>query len=574
MKKIIYIFTAIIGLTFGACSPDDVTINPLEPTEPLLVGAMLNTPDVTNFDVIQTTDNTEGNENDEAVEFTWEAAEGDNDGDILYYVQMDVSGNGFKTAVTIPLAEPGTTELFRNLTFGQLNDATNQISENLLALASALSINFGESNLLDVRVQTILGASIAVGYSEVLNITVTPYFTGLSDQLLIDGDALAESVLLVNTDGIFKGRVELTANTFRFFAEPADTGISYNYSYFESRGYTIDPLLENANDTEMNFNFTGNAGPWDIYLNTLEKTISLIEVTAPDNLFAVGSIVEWNPENAIPFTNNGDNTFSVVLNLIDTDEFKFLETIGVYEGDWGADPNNPGFIIQEGEDNIKSPGNGWYLVNVNFNTLQYTLTEVNNLYLVGTITDPQWDPSAALPMSKSSVGVFSIAITAQAGDEFKFLPTNTGWDGDFGEDPNNPGKGFDGDGEKNISIETAGDYIVSYNYNNNTISISSIVFPTELYLVGSFRGWNNDVDNPKFTETLTGVFEVTQAFAADDEFKFVKSNTGGDWANDMGQNKTHPMVLEQNDENNIKITTAGTYTVTVNFNNGTIKISM
>jgi len=574
MKKILYIFSIIIGVTIGACSPEEVTINPIEPAEPILVAAELNTPDVTSFNIVQTTDVTEGNEADQAIALTWEEASGDNSGDLLYYVQMDVAGNEFSSAVTIPLAQLGTTELSRSLTFGELNEASNQISVNLLKVASSFSINFEEENDLEVRLQTILGATIAKEYSEVINFKVTPYSTGLSNELSVKGDALASDVLLVNTDGVFQNRVEFTNSTFRFFAEPSESNISYNYDYFESRGYSIDPLLENANDTEMNFNFTGSEGPWDVILDSNQKTIVLVEVVAPDSLFAVGSMVGWNPDNALPFNNNGDNTFSIALDLVANDEFKFLETLGSWEGDWGADPNNEGYIVQEGEDNIVITEAGSYLVTVDFNTLQYTLTAVNNLYLVGTITDPAWTPSAALEMSSPSAGVFSLILSLSASDEFKFLPTNTGWDGDFGEDPNNPGYGLDGDGESNIKVDADGDYVISYNYTTNTIDVSPIIIPTELYLVGSFRGWNNDADNPQFTETSTGVFEITQAFEADDEFKFVKSNSGGDWANDMAENPGHKGVVEQNDEQNVKIDTAGTYKVVVNFNDGTINVSM
>jgi len=574
MKKIIFIFTAIIALTFGACSPDEVTINPLEPTDPLLIGAVLNTPSVTTFDIVQTTDTTVGNEANEAVALTWETATGDNDGSILYYVQMDITGNEFKTAVTIPLAASGTAELTRALTFGELNEAMNQVSVNLVKIASALSVKFDEANVVDVRVQTILGASIAVQYSEIINITITPYFTGLSDEISIKGDALASDVMLVNTDGVFKNRVELTASTFRFFAEPSETNISYNYQYFDSRGYTIDPLLVNANDTEMNFSFTGEEGAWDLILDTNSKTIELVEVVAPDNLYLIGSLTGWDPATAFPFHNNGDNTFTISAHLVDGDQFKFIPTNTSWDGAWKEDPNNPGSIINEGGDpNIGGYPAGQYLITVDFNSLTFTMKEINNLYLVGTISDPAWTPTAAIKMGNPSAGVFSLIRDLKASDEFKFLPTNIDWSGDFGEDPNNPNKGFDGDDEKNITVAEDGTYVISYNYTTNDIIVSKIVIPTQLYLVGSFRGWNNDAGNPKFTEVATNVFEITQALAANDEFKFVKSNTGGDWANDIAQNKTSPLVIEQNGEGNIKVTTDGTYTITVNFNNGTIKLS-
>lgn len=561
MKKIIFIFTTIIGLAFGACSPDEVTINPLEPSDPLLAEAVLNTPSVTNFAVIQTTDTTVGNETEEAVKLTWEPATGDNDGNVLYYVQMDITGNEFGTAVTIPLAAPGTTELSRALTFGELNEALNQISVNLTSIASALSINFGEENELEVRVQTILGASIAIGYSEIVNIAVAPYYTGLSDELSINGDALAQSVILKNTDGVYQNRVELTNSTFRFFAEPSESNISYNYDYFESRGYSIDPLLENANDTEMNFSFTGAEGPWDVILDTNLKTIVLVEVVAPDNLYLIGSLTGWDPATAFPFYNNGDNTFTISAYLVDGDAFKFIPTNTSWDGAWKEDPNNSGSIINEaGDPNISGYPAGQYLITVDFNSLTFTMKEINNLYLVGSMTG--WDPTTALEMSNPSAGVFSIAQTLTATDEFKFLPTNINWDGGIG------------DNGGNITVSEAGTYVISYNYTTNDISVSKIVIPTQLYIVGSFRGWNNDAGNPQFTQISSNVFQITQTLAANDEFKFVKSNTGGDWANDMAQHKTNPLVIEQNSEDNIKVTTDGTYTITVNFNDGTIKLSM
>lgn len=561
MKKIIFIFTTIIGLLFAACSPDEVTINDREPAEQKLVGAELNTPDVTNFDIIQTTDATTGNELEKAVSLKWEAATGNNDGAVLYYVQMDVAGNEFNTAVTIPLKQPGTTELLRDLTFGELNEAVTQIAVNLTAVASALSINFGEANDIEVRVKTILGASIAMQYSQTVTITITPYFTGLSDDLFIDGEAVMAPVSLSNTDGVFQGRVELTNSTFRFFANPIESNISYNYSYFESRGYTIDPLLENANDSEMNFNFTGSEGPWDVTLNTVEKSITLVEVVAPDNLYLVGSLTGWDPATAWAFHNNGDNTFTLAVNLTDGDQFKFLPTNTTWDGAWKEDPNNPGSIINEGGDpNISGYPAGQSLITVNYNTLTFEIKPIPNLYLVGSMTG--WDPATSLPMSIASNGIFSIKQSLVAGDAFKFLPTNSGWDGGFDE------------GNGDIKVDADGDYIISYNYTTNTFNVSNIVIPTELYLVGSFRGWSNDADNPKFTETSSGVFEITQALAADDEFKFVKSNAGGDWANDMAESKIHAKVIEQNDEQNIKVTDAGTYKIIVNFNDGTISVTM
>ncbi len=561
MKKLIYILIAVFAVTV-ACESDEVTINTIDASEAELISAELDMPATNTFEITRTTDLVQGNEAADAVTFTWSKASGDNDGAIMYYLQLDVAGNDFATAVTIPLAQEGTSELSRKLTFGDLNKAVNKISSNLFAIASPLSINFEDVNSLEIRVESILGASIAKAYSQPIPLTVKAYFSGLTNDLTISGAALAEDVNITIADGVYKGRLNLTQNAFRFFAKPAETNVSYNYAYFESNGYTIDPLLENANDDKMNFKFTGTEGPWDLVLNTNTKTITLVEVVAPDNLYLIGSLTGWDPATAFPFNNNGDNTFSISANLADGDQFKFIPTNTSWDGAWKQDPNNLGTIINEGGDpNISGYPAGQYLITVNFNSLTFTMKEINNLYLVGSMTNPAWTPEAALPMTNGKAGVFSIVQTLAASDEFKFLPTNTGWDGGIGKDGGN------------ITVPEAGTYVISYNYTNNNISVSKIVIPSQLYLVGSFRGWSNDAGNPQFTQISSNVFQITQALAANDEFKFVKSNTGGDWSNDIAQNKMNPMVIEQNGEDNIKVTTAGDYIITVNFNDGTIKLS-
>ena len=559
MKKLIYILIAVFGITLTGCEPDEVTINALTPYDGTLIAAELEMPSINSFVVTQTTDAALGNEKTQAVTLNWSPATGDNDGDIMYFLQMDIAGNKFESAVTIPLGQSGTTELSRAFTFGEINSAVNKLNANLTAIASALSVKYNEVNELEIRVESVLGASVAKAYSQAITINVTPYFSGLTNELNLKGLALADNVKLTFADGVYAGRLNLTKNTFRFFAEPADTSISYNYAYFETNGYTIDPLLENANDAEMNFKFTGNEGPWDFILNTVEKSITLVEVVAPDNLYLVGSLTGWNPATAWAFHNNGDNTFSLAVNLAADDQFKFLPTLGTWDGAWKEDPNNAGSIINEGGDpNISGYPAGQSLITVNYNTLTFEIKPIPKLYIVGSMTG--WNPATSLPMSIAKTGIFSIKQSLVAGDAFKFLPTNVNWDG-----------GFD-NGKGDIKVDADGDYIISYDYTTNTFNVSKIVIPTNLYLVGSFRGWNNDAGNPKFTNTSAGVFEITQTFAANDEFKFVKSNSGGDWSNDMAESKMHSRVIEQNDEQNIKITTAGTYKVTVNFNTGTIKV--
>jgi len=311
------------------------------------------------------------------------------------------------------------------------------------------------------------------------------------------------------------------------------------------------------------------AGKYKITVDFSTLTYNLELVTSPDNLYLVGSMTGWDPATAVQFANTSENVFTVVYDLPDGAEFKFLE-IRDWPGDWGDDPNNPGSIIQEGEQNVAGYPGGKYLITVDFNTQTYNLASVDNLYLVGSLTG--WDPATSIPMAEASLGVFSTVIDLPDGAEFKFLPQNTGWDGDWGEDPNNAGRVIS-EGEQNVAGYAAGTYVIAVDFNTLSYTVSAVSgIPTELYLVGSFNGWSNDAGNPQFTETSTGVFEITQALSDGDEFKFVP--VAGDWGNDWGESQVSSGVLEQNSEQNASVIAGGNYTIIVDFNNGTLTITL
>ncbi len=313
-----------------------------------------------------------------------------------------------------------------------------------------------------------------------------------------------------------------------------------------------------------------SAGKYTITVDLNTFTFVVEELLAPEELYLVGNITDpqWTPEAALPFFKSADNVFTVVADLKDGAEFKFLPTNTGWDGDWGEDPDNLGSIIQDGEQNITGNPAGKYLITVDYNTLTYKLDVIDNLFLVGSLTG--WDPGTSFPMGEASLGVFSTIVDIPDGAEFKFLPTNTGWDGDWGEDASNPGRIIQ-DGEQNLTGYEAGKYVVAVDFNTLSFTVSSInEVPASLYLVGGFNGWSNDAGNPQFTEISTGVFEITQALSAGDEFKFVP--VAGSWDNDMGESKVSVGVLEQNEEQNMQVDEAGTYKITVDFNNGTISV--
>ena len=175
---------------------------------------------------------------------------------------------------------------------------------------------------------------------------------------------------------------------------------------------------------------------------------------------------------------------------------------------------------------------------------------------------------ASQEFNTSGNGVFTKVFTFAAGTEFKLLPNSGSWDGDWGEDPTKAG-GIVQDGESNIKVTDAGTYVVTIDF--STLSFNIKELPTSLFVVGSPNSWNN-ATAPAFAKLSEGVFEISMTLTASDEFKFLPVQ--GSWNNDWGESKAHAGMLVRDDENNVKSPGDGTYKITVDFNKGTVTISV
>ena len=458
-----------------------------------------------------------------------------------FTVEVALTGTDFAAPVVI-----GTTEgYFFSLTVLELNTLALDI----------LEIEGDETQSIDIRISS-------GEVSDKVSVILTPYKVEFTELFLVGSltnwtpsEALPMTRLGFNE---FEITVDLPAGAeFKFL--PQNTGWDGDFGK--------DPANEGVLIQEGEQNLGGYAaGKYKVYVNLNTFTYTVTEVLAPNNLFLVGSLTGWDPGTSLPFFKAAENVFTIVVNLPAGAEFKFLPTNTGWDGDFGKDPANEGSIIQDGESNVSGYAAGKYLVTVDFGTMTYKVTSVATLNVVGSING--WDNTSAMPMGEASLGIFSIVLDLPAGAEFKFLPTVGSWDGDWGADGSNAGRIIQ-DGESNLSGYEAGKYVVAVNYNTMSYTVSKITgVPANLYLVGGFNGWSNTAGNPQFTQTSAGVFEITQTLSANDEFKFVP--VAGSWDNDFGESKVSAKVLEQNDENNLKVTAGGSYKITVNFNKGNI----
>ena len=468
----------------------------------------------------------------------------DSNSEFTYVIEAAETGSGFEVPVIM-----GTTQITN---FGMSVEELNTFLLNEMGLDPDLASS------LDIRVSTIEAVSQDVA------LIFTPFTVEYAELFIVGSltnweptEALAMTRLDVN---LFELTVDLAdGDEFKFL--PTNTGWDGDLGEDPNN---LGHLIEEGEQNLSGY----TAGKYKVFVDLNTFTFVVEELLAPEELFLVGSLTGWDPATSWPFFKSAENVFTIVADLPDGAEFKFLPQNTGWDGDWGEDPNNPGSIIQDNEVNVTGYPAGKYLITVDYNTLTYNLSAVDNLFLVGSLTG--WDPATSLPMGEASLGIFSIIVDLPDGAEFKFLPQNTGWDGDWGEDANNLGRIIQDD-EQNLAGFAAGKYVVAVDFNTLSYSVSSVSeIPANLYLVGGFNGWSNDANNPQFTEVSSGVFEITQVLSAGDEFKFVP--VAGDWGNDWGESKVSAKVLEQNDENNLSVTDAGTYKITVDFNLGTISV--
>lgn len=483
------------------------------------------------------------NETNPALTISWTAPLLEGTG-VTYKVEAALTGTDFAKPILIGT----TTKTTISMTVKELNTFAHDV----------LLIKGDTETAIDIRV--ISDNEV----SKKISVILTPYKVEFTEFYLVgsltEWDPTKSLPMTRIGFNEFEITIDLKANDeFKFLP----TNIDWTGDWGE------DPANPGTLIDKNEQNLKGyTAGKYKIYINLNTFTFKVTPLIAPTNLFLVGSLTGWDPTTSLPFFKSAENVFTIVINLPAGAEFKFLPTNTGWDGDWGANKDVSGGIVQDNEDNVKGFAAGKYLVTVDFNTLTYKLTSINNLFLVGSLTG--WDPGTSLPMSEASLGIFSKVIDLPAGAEFKFLPTNSGWDGDWGGSKDISGRIVQ-ENEDNIKGFEAGKYVIAVNFNTLSYTVSKLnAVPFNLYLVGGFNGWNNSAFNPQFTNPSTGVFNIIQTLAANDEFKFVP--VAGSWGDDFGESKTSKNVLEQNNEQNLKVTENGSYSITVDFNKGNISV--
>lgn len=156
----------------------------------------------------------------------------------------------------------------------------------------------------------------------------------------------------------------------------------------------------------------------------------------PDELYIYGAATDagWTAANSIYMNPVGTKQFEVYVHL--TTDAGGIKFIGNQDENnlWGMDPNNPGTItFSSNQVEIPAPAEeGFYYVQVDYNSMSYTITKVD----FGIIGDniPPYDWSADIDMHYIQPYTWIIEINTFAG-EFKFR-ANDDWAINFGDGGN------------------------------------------------------------------------------------------------------------------------------------------
>jgi len=272
MKNTYKILVAFISILAVSCNADDVENRPvIQPvTEPVLL-----TPQ-NDFNIVLSKET----ENNVATTVVWDDAKYDGTQTVVNYtIEIAKAGTKFAT----PIAVTTTTARYRALTVAELNSAL---------------VNGGfvekEENSVDIRIKATVGIGAEAQYSNFYTFKATPYHVPLaSSHWLVgaatpggwswDGDAETEFPLVVGKTNVYQVTVVLkSGEAFREFLSNDFTSggnwgadNSHNFEYYANAGYTIDSELENANDGDKNFKYTGPTGSRVLTIDNGAKTITL-----------------------------------------------------------------------------------------------------------------------------------------------------------------------------------------------------------------------------------------------------------------------------------------------------------
>lgn len=470
----------------------------------------------------------------ETYTFVWQMAESGLGSNLTYSILFDKEDGDFTNPAWSKLADNSGAENQATLTFQELNDVYTAIqsgSSNVATVKWTVKAENGSPNV--ALGQVAYSIKLALSADGVSNFALTSplnnsvlqvdgtlendtYSFDWEDATTTSGNPPTYTFYLDNLSGNFSSPlVALVSDN-----SGVDSKISMTYGEWKT-------LLEQNNVEDGAYKWTVKASSSDLIWMKEVNEVYIEFVNWKKPIYIVGEATDagWDINNAIEMTYVSPNVWTGTFNLKAGKEFKFFPEKGSWDNGIGGDRFD-NFIgcSDPGSGNFKNHGtvDGYYLVIVDLNTK--TVTVANNPKILGGSVIADWNTTNAVPLQMMNPGVFETYqyITVD-GWGFKFVPSNEGWDGDFGKSKTLDGF-LDQASEDNITVPADGFYRVQVNMND----MSYTVVETTWGIIGdaSPGGWSDDT-NMSFTAAKGEYIWSADITLTTGSFKF-RANDGWD----------------------------------------------
>lgn len=340
------------------------------------------------------------------------------------------------------------------------------------------------------------------------------------------------------------------------------TDLSYAFTYQKINTITqnlgLTPSVESTLELKLQALLGAGSSSSEVFNSTVQ-TITVTPYSSVLDLSTTWGIVgsgynDWGATPDAPFYQTGtDGVFVAYVDLIDG-EIKFREN-SAWDNNYGDDGADG--TLEAGGANIAVTA-GSYKVTLNLNDLTYTI-EAYSLGIVGSGYN-DWGATPDFKLNYDSYSDTFKGTVALIDGEIKFRLNNE-WNGDWGGE-----NGTLVSGGANIAV-TAGNYIVTVDFNQNTYTLEAI--DNIWGIVGSAapNGWDGpDAQMMRdWSVPDNDVWTITLALA-DGEIKFRANN---DWNVNYGDDNADGTI--EAGGANIAVT-AGTYTIKLDIDAGTYSI--
>ncbi|MCK5781834.1 MAG: SusE domain-containing protein [Flavobacteriales bacterium] len=370
------------------------------------------------------------NDNGSFETFVWNAAYLGEGVEVSYEVQIDDAEGDFSSAQKLEV----TKEQYKGISTG----AMNQLLRDL---------GIAPNSELGIQARVVASGGDMVMESVPVSMLVDRYI--YDDEIVVwglVGSSVSEDhvpLVFDAANNVWKATMVLKSGKFLFKDK------SYLKTTMGSDG-SADGLKVDGDSIA-----TENS-VYAVELDLINNKFKLEKSNFPNNLYLVGAHQGWDNATASANKNFFDGTYEVYQYNADAFECKWLPQLGAWDNDLGDDPNNPGSIVVDGEQNLQISEGGLWYIKADLAAMKWEAKKTE-WGIIGDSTPGSWDNQTNFTDFDESTNTFTMTIDLIGGKELKFRGTSD-WSLNYG------GSGLSGEpiaGGSNIVIADDGSYDIT-----------------------------------------------------------------------------------------------------------------